>query len=73
MLVLGIKYGRTKIYSVWKAGLIILAGFAVIFAAAWIAFTGTSASQERIGLAKSLSVVMGLIAGVLSVYVLSKS
>ena len=73
MLILGIKYRSRKIYSVKETGVLILIGLAVIFIAAWIAFTGTSKGQEEIGLAKSLSVVFGLIAGFLSVYVFSKN
>jgi|GEM_PF-2127536 len=73
MLILGIKYGDRRIYSVKEAGMPILVGLVVLFMATWIAFTGTSIGQEKIGLVKSLSVVFGLITGFLSVYVLSKS
>ncbi len=42
MLILGIKYRDRRIYSVKEAGMLILVGLAVVFVAAWIAFTGTS-------------------------------
>ena len=70
-LLLGLKYGGKKIYSIKKAAALIAAYLALIWLALWINSIG--ADSEKIELAKTVSIILGLIAGFLSTYVLSKN
>ncbi|WP_202319455.1 hypothetical protein [Archaeoglobus neptunius] len=68
-LMLGVRYKGKTTLSLKEAGILVLVGFVLVFAASFIALLGLPQELENVALLKSLSVIIGLVVGFLCVLV----